>query len=140
MDLHNGRMAHCCQGLRLPLKTCLQTRGAAGDELDGDAAVDASFYALNFARHRATLAITYRFADPLELRIDNEYRVQRDNPLRSTSSETYLASLSFAWVPPSNSGLGVALAIDNLTDSDYQPFPGTPAMGRQFSLSASYAW
>ncbi len=106
----------------------------------GTTAVDASFYALNFARHRATLAITYRFADPLELRIDNEYRVQRDNPLRSTSSETYLASLSFAWVPPSNSGLGVALAIDNLTDSDYQPFPGTPAMGRQFSLSASYAW
>jgi hypothetical protein len=102
--------------------------------------VDASFYALNFARHRATLAISYRFAEPLELRIDNEYRVQRDNPLRSTSSETYLASLSIAWVPPDGRGLGMAFSIDNLTDSDYQPFPGTPAMGRQFSLSASYAW
>ena len=106
----------------------------------GTAAVDASFYALNFARHRATFAIHYRFADPLELRIDNEYRVQRDNPLRDGSSETYLASLALAWVPTNGSGLGVTVTIDNLSDSDYQPFPGTPAMGRQFSLSASYSW
>ena len=106
----------------------------------GTTAVDASFYALNFARHRATLAIHYRVAEPLELRIDNEYRVQRDNPLRAGSSETYLASLALAWVPPDGSGLGVTVTIDNLTDSDYQPFPGTPAMGRQFSLSASYSW
>ena len=106
----------------------------------GTTTVDASFYALNFARHRATLAINYRVAEPLELRIDNEYRAQRDNPLRSSSSETYLASFSVAWVPPGGNGLGVALTIDNLTDSDYQPFPGTPAIGRQFSLSASYAW
>ena len=106
----------------------------------GSALVDASFYALNFARHRATLAIRYRFAEPLELRFDNEYRVQRDNPLRTSSSETYLASLAIAWEPPGAQGFGAALTIDNLTDSDYQPFPGTPAMGRQFSLSASYAW
>ena len=106
----------------------------------GTTAVDASFYALNFARHRATFAIHYRVAEPLELRIDNEYRVQRDNPLREGSSETYLGSLALAWVPPNGTGLGVTITIDNLTDSDYQPFPGTPAMGRQFSLSASYNW
>ena len=106
----------------------------------GAALVDASFYALNFARHRATLAIRYRLAEPLELRIDNEYREQADNPLRTSSSNTYLASLGIAWEPPQGSGLGVALTIDNLTDSDFQPFPGTPAMGRQFSLSASYSW
>lgn len=106
----------------------------------GSSLVDASFYALNFARHRATLALRYQFAEPLELRLDNEYRVQRDNPLRSSSSETYLASLAIVWVPPAGQGFGGALTIDNLTDSDYQPFPGTPAMGRQFSLSISYAW
>ena len=33
-----------------------------------------------------------------------------------------------------------ALVVDNATDSEYQPFPGTPASGRQISLSASYAW
>ena len=106
----------------------------------GSATVDASFYALNFARHRATFAVHYRFAEPLELRLDNEYRVQRDNPLRDGSSEAYLASLAIAWTPPGGRGLGVTLTIDNLTDDDYQPFPGTPAMGRQFSLGASYSW
>lgn len=106
----------------------------------GTALVDASFYALNFARHRATLAIRYRFAEPLELRFDNEYREQQANPLRTSSSEAYLASLAIAWEPPGGRGFAAALTIDNLTDSDYQPFPGTPAMGRQFSLSASYAW
>jgi hypothetical protein len=104
------------------------------------AAVDASFYALNFARHRATLALRYRFAEPFELRLDNEYREQRDNPLRDGKSQAYLASLAIAWEPPGGRGFGAALTIDNLTDNDYQPFPGTPAMGRQFSLSASYAW
>ncbi len=33
-----------------------------------------------------------------------------------------------------------ALVVDNATDSEYQPFPGTPASGRQINLSASYTW
>ena len=37
-------------------------------------------------------------------------------------------------------GIGVALTADNLTDDDYQQFPGTPAVGRQISLSARYQW
>ena len=34
----------------------------------------------------------------------------------------------------------LALTADNLTDDDYQQFPGTPAVGRQVSLSARYQW
>ena len=110
------------------------------DEDYGSATVDASFYALNFARHRATLALRYRFAERFELRLDNEYRVQQKNPLRTSTDETYLGSLSVVWSAPGNRGLGVALTVDNLGDSDYEPFPGTPAVGRQLSLSASYRW
>ncbi len=106
----------------------------------GSATVDASFYALNYARHRATLALRYQLTSQLELRLDNEYRVQRDNPLRSSKDTAYLASLALAWDPESVDGLGFALTADNLTDSDYQFFPGTPAVGRQFSVSASYSW
>ena len=104
----------------------------------GSAAVDASFYALNFATHRATVAVLYRFGRGLELRFDSEYRRQRDNPLRDGSDEAFLSSLAVAWEP--QNGFGVALAADNLTDDDYQQFPGTPAVGRQVSLSASYQW
>lgn len=106
----------------------------------GNATVDASFYALNFAKQRATMAITYRFANDFELRFDNEYRNQEDNPLRAGDDSAYLASLSLSWRPESLSGLALAFVADNVTDSEYQPFPGTPASGRQLSLSATYSW
>jgi outer membrane cobalamin receptor len=106
----------------------------------GNAQVDASFYALNFAKHRATLAIRYRFADAFELRLDNEYRRQEDNPLRVGDSTTYLGAVSLAWNADAPRGISAALVVDNLADSEYQPFPGTPAAGRQVSLSVSYLW
>jgi hypothetical protein len=104
------------------------------------AEVDASFYALNFARHRATLALRYQLTSQLEVRLDNEYRVQEDNSLRTSRDTAFLASLALAWESESIRGLGLALTADNVTDSDYQFFPGTPAVGRQVSVSASYRW
>jgi outer membrane cobalamin receptor len=104
----------------------------------GSAQVDASFYALNFARHRATLAIVYRFGENFEFRLDNEYRSQEDNPLRVGDDSTYKASASLRWASPER--FGAALVVDNVTDSEYQPFPGTPASGRQLSLSVTYGW
>jgi len=101
---------------------------------------DDGFYALNFARHRATLAIRYRFGEGLEFSLDNEYRKQEDNPLRTTSGEAFVVSASLAWAPANGSGFGVAVTADNLTDDDYQQFPGTPAVGRQVSISARYRW
>ena len=65
-------------------------------------------------------------------------RRQRDNALRAGSDEAVLSSLAIAWEP--QGGFGVALTADNLTDDDYQQFPGTPAVGRQVSLSARYQW
>jgi hypothetical protein len=104
----------------------------------GSAQVDASFYALNFAKHRATVAFVYRFAEDFEFRLDNEYRSQEANPLRVGDDSTYLASASLRW--SSRGRFSAALVVDNATDSEYQPFPGTPASGRQLSLSATYAW
>ncbi|MCG8371272.1 MAG: TonB-dependent receptor [Proteobacteria bacterium] len=106
----------------------------------GGTQVDASFYALNFAKHRATLALRYRFADRFELRLDNEYREQEDNPLRVGDGSTYLVSAAVEWQPGGENGFSVSLLADNLTDSEFQPFPGTPAAGRQYSVSASYLW
>jgi len=106
----------------------------------GAAVVDASFYALNFAKQRATLAASYRFTNRVELRIDNEYRKQESNPLRASSDSAYLVSVSLNWEPGNGRGFGFAVTADNLTDDDYQQFPGTPAVGRQISLSASYLW
>jgi len=106
----------------------------------GTAQVDASFYALNFARHRATLALRYRIAADFELRLDNEYRRQEDNPLRVGDDDAYLGSVALAWNPDAADGFSVTLVVDNVTDSRFQPFPGTPAAGRQVSLVAGYTW
>ena len=106
----------------------------------GPAVVDASFYALNFATHRATLAVRYRINDRLELRLDNEYREQRNNPLRGSSDEAFLVALALSWEPAEGSGFGFAITADNLTDDNYEQFPGTPAVGRHVSLSAKYLW
>ncbi len=110
------------------------------DEDYGSAQVDASFYALNFARHRATLAFTARLPRGIEIRIDNEYRRQQHNPLRVGDDSAYLASASLRWRSAGERHFGAALIVDNATDSQYQPFPGTPASGRQVSLNASYTW
>lgn len=106
----------------------------------GDTDVDASFYALNFARHRATLAIICDLTEQWRLRMDNEYRVQKNNPLRTSQDSAYRVSLSLSWQASFVDGLEVSLIADNVTDSEYQYFPGTPAVGRQISVSALYRW
>ena len=63
----------------------------------GSAQVDASYYALNFARHRFTLALVYSPLEQLEFRLDNEYRIQQQNVLRTSSDRAYNASLSVNW-------------------------------------------
>jgi vitamin B12 transporter len=106
----------------------------------GSAAVDASYYALNYARHRLTLAIVYRPTGQLEFRMDNEYRRQQENPLRTSKDNAYMASLSAAWYPGWTPRMSFRLIADNLTDSGFQEFPGTPPMGRQVSLGLGLDW
>ena len=106
----------------------------------GDAAVDASYYALNFARHRATLALIYAPVDTVEIRLDNEYRVQEDNPLRASGDEAYFGSLALRWTPAAVGGVALALTVDNIADTDFESFPGTPAARRQYALSAAWRW
>lgn len=106
----------------------------------GAADVDASYYALNFARHRFTLAAAWQPVPALEFRLDNEYRVQQANPLRTSGDRGYLGALSAAWWPGAAGPWRFQVVVDNLADSDFQEFPGTPPMGRQFSLGAIFDW
>lgn len=105
------------------------------------AAVDASFYALNYARHRLTAAITARLGHGFELRIDNVARVQADNLLRAIGGdEAITSSLGFAYRPADWRGFELTLQADNLWNSNYQDVPATPAARRQVSFGAAYAW
>lgn len=107
----------------------------------GQANVQASFYALNYAKHRLTAAVVWRLAPRWELRMDNDARIQEENPLRVVGGDHALDSaLALVWRPGAVGGLELSLQADNLWDSDYQEVPAVPAAGRQVVLSASYRW
>jgi len=107
------------------------------DEDYGNTAADASFYALNYAKHRLTAAIVARLTDHLELRADNEFRVQEDNPLREGTRTPVLTSAGAFLTVPQVEGLTTSLTVDNLWNTRYQEVPGTPGSGRQITLSAT---
>ena len=105
------------------------------------ATVDASFYALNFAKDRLTAAITVRLGGGFELRMDNVARVQENNNQRAIGGdEALITSFGLYYLPPSVQGLEVSLSAGNLWKSNYQEVPAVPAAGRQLSAGVTYRW
>ncbi len=105
------------------------------------AAVDASFYALNYARQRLTAAIVARLSDTLELRLDNEVRVQAANLLRTQGGDRPIRSaIGITYRPAACRRLSVSAQIDNLWNSTFQELPSVPAARRQASGVVAYAW
>jgi hypothetical protein len=103
--------------------------------------VDASFYALNFARDRFTAAVVARLGAGFEVRLDNEYRVQEKNLLRTVGgNDAFISTLGLYYLPPRVRGLEFSVLIDNFWDSDFQEVPAVPAPRRQFSAGVAYRW
>lgn len=111
------------------------------DEDYGGLPVDGSFYALNFPNHRLTAALVWRVFRGVDLRMDNEFRMQEPNPLRrNTTEEAWLSSVGFFWRPSFSEQLELSLQIDNLWDSDFEEIPATPAAPRQVAFGARWRW
>lgn len=106
----------------------------------GNVDIDASFYALNYAKHRLTLGAIWTPNEIFELRIDNEWRSQEANALRSSDDQALFTHIGFSVFPPSCDGLELFAALDNAWDDDYQDVPGTPGRGSQLSCGAIYRW
>jgi len=106
----------------------------------GTATVDASYYALNFAEHRATAAVAWTPVASITLRTDLEARRQAANPLRSTGRDAFLIHTAIDWQPDALADWTFSALIDNATEDDFQDFPGTPAPGRQVSLRVRRDW
>jgi hypothetical protein len=105
------------------------------------ASVDASFYAMNFAKHRLTAAVVAQLGAGFELRMDNAARIQEDDRLRTTGGdETLISSLGLYYLPKYVPGLELSLSADNLWDSNFQEVPAVPASGRQLVAGVTYRW
>jgi hypothetical protein len=110
------------------------------DEDYGNGNIDASFYALNYAKHRVTLGAIWTPAEIVQVRIDNEWRSQEDNDLRGSDDEAFFTHLGVSVFPPQIDGLELFAAIDNAWDDDFEDVPGTPGRGDQVSCGATYRW
>ena len=107
----------------------------------GNAAVDASFYALNFPRHRLTAALTWRLGAGWEIRSDNEYRFQEKNILRTVGgNDAFISTLGLHYLPPQLLGWEFSVMVDNLWDSKFESLPAVPAAPRQVAASATLRW
>lgn len=104
------------------------------------AAVDASYYAGNFAQHRATLNLNIGLGGGWQALVDQEVRRQEPNRLRNSSDTAYRLSFGLQWNIPSLEGLQIRIIADNVTKSNFEPFPGTPGEGRQMTVSSAYRW
>lgn len=115
--------------------------GLAKDADYRGAAVDASFYALNYARQRLTAAATVRLGHGLELRVDNVARVQASNVLRVVGgNDTVLTTAALAYRPEAWRHLELTLGVYNVWNSTFQEVPAVPAAPRQWTAGASYTW
>lgn len=104
--------------------------------------VDASFYALNYARHRLTAAVVARPWRGWEIRLDNEARIQKPNTLRRSSDEALLTSAGVFWTPSISGwhGLRFFAQMTNAWDSDFEDVPSVPAARRQWCAGMACAW
>lgn len=99
-----------------------------------------SYYGLNFPKHRATLAAIVRPLAELELRLDNEFRIQEANPLRTTSGHAFVSSIGVRYAPHWCAGLEFEATVDNVWDENFQEIPSMPATPRTWSAGLAYAW
>lgn len=103
--------------------------------------VDASFYALNYARHRLTAALVARLSPQWTVAFDNAARIQADNFLRARGGdEALFSALGLTFRPQAWRGVSLTLRADNLWNSNYQEVPAVPAAPRLISLGLAYAW
>ena len=110
------------------------------DEDYGNPAVDGSFYALNFPEHRATLGVIWSPNELFEIRIDNEWRDQEENPLRDGPDDAFFTYIGISYFPAQIDGLECFAAYDKPWDDDFQDVPGTPGRSDQASCGVTYRW
>lgn len=106
----------------------------------GTALVDASFYALNYPEQRFTLAVTGRISSRWEVRMDNEYRIQKPNTLRKFGNHPLISSIGVYYTLKQAPRLRFSAEVDNLWNSEYQEVPAVPAAKRQMAVGAVYSW
>lgn len=100
----------------------------------------ASFYALNYARHRLLGSIRQELGNGVSVRLEGEYREHPSSALRQGGDEAFRLSFVAVWDDIIREGWQLLVELDNLTNEDFQPVPGTPGPEREGRATLSYSW
>ena len=108
----------------------------------GDETIDASFYALNFPKHRITFSLSTPIQDNISFRFDNEFRKQYSNSLRSSSDTTYFISSAGIVITGEEwlKDTSLNFVIDNLGNENFEEIPGVPGVGRTVAVVLQQKW
>ena len=99
-----------------------------------------SFYALNYPKHRATLGLIYTPNAYLEIRLDNEWREQEANTLRTGPDHGLFSYLGISYYPNQSRDSEFFLAYDKPWKKRFQEIPGTAGRDDQMSIGISCHW
>ena len=99
-----------------------------------------SFYALNFPKHRATLGLIYTPNSYYEIRLDNEWRQQEPNSLRSGGNHALFSNLGISYYPHQTKDFEIFLTYDKPWNKSFQEIPGTVSRGKQLSFGLNHRW
>jgi vitamin B12 transporter len=105
-----------------------------------DPAIDASFYALNYAEHRLTMALIWKPLEGVQLRMDNEWRQQRENFLREGDDQAFLSTFALSWTPAFLEKLTLSATVQNVWDTAFEEVPGVPGSPRTWLVGIRYLW
>ena len=108
-----------------------------------DSSIWGSFYALNYPEHRATFGLIWNPFDSIEVRIDNEWRQQRENIIRviqDSPKQSTFSHFAASYYPKGFKDLELFVAYEKPWEKDFQEIPGIAPKGDQFSFGLTYNW
>ena len=108
-----------------------------------DSSIWGSFYALNYPEHRATFGLIWNPFDSIEVRIDNEWRQQRENIIRviqGSPKQSTFSHFAASYYPKGFKDLELFVAYEKPWEKDFQEIPGIAPRGDQFSFGLTYNW
>lgn len=103
----------------------------------GDAQVDASYYALNYARHRLTMSSRVPLHERFILQVDTEWRLQATNSLRQGSDKGFVVNAGVNWILDGAGQWQWSLIAENISNDRFQHYPGVRAVGRHWTSQLS---
>ncbi len=102
-----------------------------------DPAVNASFYAGNYAKQRVTASFVFYPVEGMEIHCDNEYRLQEENSLRNGTRDAFFTGLSVSYALPFLPELTLVAGVDNVWNEDFEEVPSVPGSKRTWFFGGS---